>query len=223
MTPLAIHRALTASVYAVAAAAAVSVLSMPDAHKDLVALLSTGAIVATFGSAVATLGSLWERDLLERVWLNVDILYKDVLHQDKPWRRWPFLARSGKRRLLDGNIQSGTLSSPEVSLDVGTHIIKIDLPTVLEDFFDLPLSRNFSQLARFRSAASTVFSQRLPEVKNTEGGMSRSDAYMAYECLYDTWGSILSFRLARYATHLGCALSAAGAIATAVMVAKVVV
>jgi hypothetical protein len=219
LDPLVLHRGAVVLLYVIGAVTAIKVLSLPEAQKDLVVLLSTGAIFATFGSAVATLGAVWERDLLERVRLNIDILYKDILHQESPWRRWPFLARSGERRLLDGSIHAGTLRNPEVPLDVGTHVLKISLPTALEDFFDLPLLMNFAQLSRFRVSASTVFTRVQTTEVNPETGMNRSDAYMAYECLYDIWRSILSFRLARYATHLGAGLTIAGTAVTALHVA----
>ena len=185
----------------------------------MIALLSTGAIFATFGSAISTLGSVWERDLLERVMLNVDILYKDILRQEIPWRRWPFLLRSGKRRLLDDSIHLGTLSNPEVPLDVGTHVIRVALPTVLEDFFDLPLRRNFMLLAKFRAASGTTFARRKKGAIGVETKMERSDEFMAYECLHDIWRSILSFRIARYTTHFGAGLTIAGAMVTVFHVA----
>ena len=49
------------------------------------------------------------------------------------------MTREGKTKLLDGSSIHTTLSNPEIPLDVGTHLIKVKLPTVLEDFFDLPL------------------------------------------------------------------------------------
>ena len=71
---LVLHRSMVILIYVIATVAAINVLSLPEARKDLIVLLSTGAIFATFGSAVATLGAVWERDLLERVRLNIDIL-----------------------------------------------------------------------------------------------------------------------------------------------------
>jgi hypothetical protein len=93
-----------------------------------------------------------------------------------------------------------------------THTIRVALPTVLEDFFDLPLRRNFVLLARFRSAASTTFTRRKKGEVGEETGMERSDEFMAYECLYDTWRSILSFRVARYTTHFGAGITIAGTV-----------
>ena len=212
---------------------AVLILTLPGAAKDSVSLLSTGAILATFGSAIATLGSIWERDLLERVRLNIDILFKDLLAQSNPWRRWPFLPRFGERRNLDGTLLRGTLENPRIPLDVGTHFVHIEIPTVLEDFFDLSVRSNFTALNRFRAAAATAYSSKRSEREPSQtepgsdqaaesesestakpDGRSTGDQLMQYECLYDTWRSILSFRLARYTTHFGAAVTLSGAVAT---------
>lgn len=212
---LRIHNFLVFFIYIIAALITAAIMRLPETQASLISLISAGAIFATFGSAISTVGSLWERDLLERVTLNIDILYRDILHQEVPWRRWPFLRRSGKRHLLNKSITQATLSNPEVPLDVGTHVIRIALPTVLEDFFDLPLHRNFGLLRKFRAAAGTSFVRRKKGKVSQETNMERSDEYMAYECLYDTWRSILSFRLARYATHFGAGLTISGALVTA--------
>ena len=204
------HRVGVVVLYAIALLLTHLVLKLPDAQKDVVALLSAGAILATFGSALATLGSIWERDLLERVRLNVDILFKDLLAQPIPWRRWPFLPRAGSRSGLDGSVLSGTLVNPDVQLDVGTHLIDIQLPTVLEDFFDLPLRKNFLTLRKFRAAATTTYqTNREAEPPQSGDGARRQvgDQHLLYECLYDIWQSIFVFRLARYATHLGAGIT----------------
>lgn len=206
--------------YAVAAALTVRALTLPGAAKDSVSLLSTGAILATFGSAIATLGSIWERDLLERVRLNVDILFKDLLEQDNSWRRWPFLPRFGERQILDGTLLRGSLKNPTVPLDVGTHVVHIEVPTVLEDFFDLSVSNNFIALSRYRAAAATTYSTKRRQVPNSDSasdGGSTGNQLMQYECLHDTWGAVLSFRLARYATHFGAAITLSGAVSTLVL------
>lgn len=217
--PLYRHRLIVLSTYAATALGVIAVLDLKEAQENIITLLSVGAILTTFGSAVATLGTVWERDLLERIKLNIDILYKDIIRQDQPWRRWLFLPRSSNRKMLDGTTYIGRLSNPNIPLDVGTHIIHVSLPTVLDDFFDLSARQNFLKLARFRAAAGTTFSNRKDGEINPETRMDRGNQYMAYECLYDIWRSIVVFRLARYAIHLGASLTVAAACTTAVHVA----
>lgn|GEM_PF-918058 len=214
-----VHRLGLFILYSTATFTAILVLQLPGAQNDLIALLSAGAIFATFGSAISTIGSVWERELLERVRLNMDILYKDLLKDDDPWRRWPFLRRSGKMRLLDDSIFSGTLKNAEVPLNVGTHIIRSAIPTVFEDFFDLPLLRNFRQLAKFRAAAGTYYSNTREVDDSDEAKEASFNQFMTYECLYDTWRCVLSFRVARYATHFGVGLTVSGTIVTAFLIA----
>jgi len=209
---LRLHYLTVVLLYASASLISVRILALPEAQTNLVSLLSSGAILATFGSAIGSIGLIWQSDLLERIRLNIDIFFKDIVKQEKPWRRWPFLSRSGERKLLNGHSHRMTLSNPKILLDVGSHIIEIDLPTVLEDFYDLPLIRNFYQLCRFRNSAHTVFSRRPKDEKNPETGLDRGDEYMAYECIFDIWHAIFKFRFARYIIHFGSGLTISGAI-----------
>lgn len=212
---LRLHYEAIGLLYAIALFASCSILSLPEAQKDLVSLLSTGAILATFGSAIGAIGLIWQNDLLERVRINVDILYRDILKQETPWRRWPFLARCSRQKLLNGDSFQQELNNPKISLDVGTHVIKIDLPTVVEDFFDLPLIKNYSQLWRYRKAAYTVLGRNDKHRTNADTGLTPSDGHMAYECMFDIWRSIFRFRLSRYVVHFGSGLTICGAIVAA--------
>lgn len=207
---LRVHYGLVALLYMVGFFVAVRVLSLPESQGNLVTLLSSGAILATFGSAIGAIGLIWQTDLHERVRMNVDILYRDILGQETPWRRWPFLPRSAKRKLLNGDQHQLTLSNPEVPLDVGTHVLNIHLPTVMEDYFDLPLFKNFWPLLRFRSSANTVFGRKKKDEKNPETGLSPSDEYMAYECMLDIWSAIFKLRLSRYVIHFGSGITIFG-------------
>jgi len=209
------HRLIVTALYALSWAITYNVLSMDEARSSLIVFLSSSAIFATLGAAISAIGSIFERDLLERVMLNVNILFTDIIKQTAHWRRWPFLPRMDKRKLLNGDVHELQLTNPQIPIDVGTHVIKLDLPTVLDDFFDLPLLRNVWLVIRFRGAAHTGVS-RLPRgVVNTNTGLTGSDEYMAYECLFDTWICVFKFRIARYATHFGSALTISAVIVVA--------
>lgn len=182
-------------------------------ESSLVLIISTGAILATFGSALSAIGSVWERDLLERVITNIDILYVDILKQEK-WRRWPFLPRTSSNRRLDDKKIIKKLSNPTLPLNVGTHHIEVDVPTVLEDFFDLPVLKNTTKLLKFRNAARTTLIKGDGIHVDTATGLPASDEYMAYECIHSTWISVFQFRFFRYITHFGTALTILGALVT---------
>ena len=212
---LAIHRLGVTLLYVAALYTAYFVVGLAygDRASSLVLIISTGAILATFGSALSAIGGVWERDLLERVITNVDILYVDILKQEK-WRRWPFLPRSAKRKQLDGNHIAQNLSNPKLPLNVGTHHIEVDIPTVLEDFFDLPVIKNTLKLLRFRIAASTTLLKGKDVHVQTATGLNASDEYMAYECVQSIWLAVFQFRVFRYVIHFGSALTIWGSIVT---------
>ena len=123
---LILHYLMVFALYATAIFIAVKLLTLPAAHKDFITSLSSAAILATLGSAVATVGSLWAGDRSARIALDVDILFEEIFKREA-WRRWPFLLRSGSRKLLDRNTIEFNLSNPVIPLNVGSHHIKITL------------------------------------------------------------------------------------------------
>src|SRR5690606_37631474 len=131
-----------------------------------------------------------------RVSLNVDILYKDIFGAEA-WRRWPFLLRGGERKLFGGHVQAVQLQNPQFPLHVGSHSIEIQIPTVQEDFFDLPVFKNLVPLVRFRTAAHTTIANADQETP-FPNQLKPSDQYIAYECLTDIWLTVLIFRIGRY-------------------------
>lgn len=205
-----IHYITVFLLYLVALVISMKILVLPEAHKDFITSLSSAAILATFGSAIATVATLWTSDRSSRIALNVDILFKDILKKNA-WRRWPFLLRTSKRTLLNGSTLDCSLNNPVIPLNVGSHYISTMLPTVQEDFFDLPLFANFWPLLRFRGAAHTAISTSDSSIF-PENNLTPMSQYMAYECLLDIWASVLVFRLSRYIVHFGAALTISSAI-----------
>jgi hypothetical protein len=203
--PLRIHRKVLTFVYALSLVPAWLVVSAPEPSDSVIGLLASGAILATFGSALCALAGAWERDLLDRVKSNVEIFFEDIYKQDR-WRRWSFLPRKEKRKALDGNPHHLTLKNPEIPVDLGSHVIRVDLPTVLDDFFDLPVVRNLWKLHKFRHQARIAWTRRDKKMINPNTGLDPGDERMAFECLYDIWISVAQFRLARYILHLGSGL-----------------
>lgn len=217
---LRLHRFVVLLLYVAASFIAYTILSIPAAQTGPIALLSSGAILATFGSAIATIGSLWTADHSERIALNVDILFKEIFKQEA-WRRWPFLLREGTKKLFGGATSEVKLDNPTIPLHVGSHDVKVTVPTVQEDYFDLPVLSNLIPLLRFRTAAHTT-SMRAPKEEAFEcNKLTPMNQYMAYECLTDIWGSVFVFRAARYVVHFGAALTVgSAATVAAVMMAS---
>lgn len=207
---LRLHYFCLFAIYCFAVFLSYKLLSIPASRTSFVTALSSAAILATFGSAISTVGSLWTSDRSTRVALNVEILYKDIF-QTEAWRRWPFLLRGGERKLFGGHTQAVQLQNPRFPLHVGSHSIEIHIPTVQEDFFDLPVFKNLVPLIRFRTAAHTTIANSDRETP-FPNHLKPSDHYMAYECLTDIWTSVLIFRIGRYVVHFGAALTIASAI-----------
>jgi hypothetical protein len=199
---LAIHRFVSFLLICLTLVISYIIFSLLKKKISIETILSTGAIVATFGSAITAIGSIFESDLSKRIFLNIDILNKDIFKQDKLWRRWPFLKRKEKTILLNKTIIETSLENPKIPINVGTHIIEIELPTVSEDFFDLGVLKNCYYLIRYRSAAKTFefFGKNKEQKDNKLDGI---DGIMAYRCLSDIWKSIFIFRITRYLLILG--------------------
>lgn len=83
------------------------------------------------------------------------------------------------------------------------------MPTVLYDFFDLPVLRNVVPLLWFRTSARTMICNAQQDSIFPNNNLEPMDQYMAYECLTDIWWGVLMFRAARYVVHLGAALTIA--------------
>lgn len=188
-------------------------LTFEESTTTRLLIISTGAILATFGSALGAIGSVWERDLYDSVLTNVDILYVDLLKKKK-WRRWPFIPRISRRKLLDETKIVQKLENDKLPLNVGTHQIEIDIPTVLADFFDLPVLENTYKILRFRSAASTKNLNNKQVNAKESTVLDSENEYMAYECIHSVWLSVFKFRCFRYVVHFGSALTISGAVNT---------
>ena len=218
--PLRIHRCFTVFLWLCAIAISVFLLDRVESLNSLIALLSSAAILATLGSAICASGSAFERDLVERFHLDLDIFFSDIVEQTA-WRRWPFLRRRQRIRLLNGDKRESLLYNPRIKFDVGSHIIEIDLPTVAEDFFDLPITRNTYQLLRYQNAAITTLSGRDRAIQHPKTGLTPSNESWAYACLLDIWIGILKFRVCRYAVHFGVALTISAIFVTAFLLTRV--
>jgi hypothetical protein len=161
---------------------------------DLIGVLSEGAILASLGTALLAMSDMLEKDKLERVKQNTDILFRDIIKQP-PWRRWPFLKRKFTRKTLIQDRIVSKLENPKLPFDVGTHTIEVSIPTVQEDFFDLPVLKNLIMMKRYFKAFLTLYSRNKEEGKKSNHPF---DTFNAFLSLYDSWKAILLFRIARF-------------------------
>lgn len=161
-------------------------------------VISLGAVLSTFGSALLAAASVIEKDRYDRVLRNVDIYYNDIA-KEKPWRRWQFLKRTTEFRAFNNDIIKTTLQNPDIVFDVGSHEIRVYLPTVLEDFYDLPSFYCFYIMARNKKHFVTNAVKKEIDLEGPSG-------YMGWHCLYDIWKSVMIFRISRYITYSGISI-----------------
>jgi len=181
------------------------VFAITKTPLDYVGLLSQGAILATFGSALITVADIFERDKLERVKQNHKIFYK--INNDELWTRWSFIPRNKSEKLLNKNSIISALENPDVEFDVGSLIISVKLLTVLEDFFDLPIFKELVKMLFYQKSFKTkcnrdVNDDNLSEPKKAEVRIS----YLSFLCAYDSIKSACIFRFARLLKHLSIAI-----------------
>lgn len=215
--PAHFHGVTVFVLYLFALGAAWKFFQFPEAGNSVVVVLATGSIFATFGSAIMTLFGLTEKDAAERIRLNLDILHKDLIPQEKPWRRWPFLSRNSRLSLLDGTTLEMNLNNPTLPFDVGLHSINVDLPSVHEDYFDLPVMRNCWLLWWYRKSFRTAETRRMSQ-PHEEENKDQLPNWMLFACVSDIWFRVFQLRFARYGTHLGAGVILAGVLMTVVKI-----
>ena len=111
--------------------------------------ISLGAIFTTFSSAIIALISNVQSSKLNRVLTNIDILFIDIL-KTKKWVRWAFLKRTSKENLFNDRSLHYKLENPQIDFNVGSHNISIDIPTIEDDFYDLPCIFNLYTIKKYK-------------------------------------------------------------------------
>lgn len=206
--PLTFHRVILLVCYLLSLCICILVLINNEANITKLTLLSTSAILATLGSAIATIGSTFQSDLSERIKTNRDILINSIYPGKViEWKRWPFLKRVDSMRLLYKSTLVTTLQNQKFQFDVGSHNIDVELPTVQEDYFDLSIVNNLGPLLRYNKPIFTLYSRKRGESKNEQESKIIINEVMAYECILDIWKSVLKYRICRYLIHIGSSIT----------------
>jgi hypothetical protein len=170
---------------------------------DLFNLISLAGIFATFGSALLGTTVIFEQKCERRVLENVEIFFKDIV-KSKHWKRWGFLNRQKTITLLNNNKRTMILRNPKLPYDVGTHKIEINLPTVVEDFFDLPIFKDYFLMRKFDKSFHTLAYREIEEGKVLEE--EKGDNILSYECVKDILKHACIYRIATYVRHFSIAV-----------------
>lgn len=167
--------------------------------------ISLASIFATFGSALLGATVIFEQKSEQRVKENVEIWYLKILEQEEKWTRWAFLKRKKTKRLFDNKKNTFKLENPEIPFDVGSHVIKVKLPTVAEDFFDLPVFKDFLKMVRFDKLFYTKANRGDLEFDKLE--FKDLGAYiLSYQCIKDILKQACIYRIASYFKHFSIGL-----------------
>lgn len=173
-------------------------------NLNLANTISLGAIFATFGSAIISSVILLETNKLNRILSNVNILYSDILQEEK-WTRWPFIKRYNDQTLLDGEITSSKLENPYITFNLGSYDINITIPTTQEDFYDLPSFYNFWQMKKNSEHFKTNIVNHPDCIYDTP--FSDIGYYFwAWDCLYDIWKNVILFKINKLLIALGVSI-----------------
>lgn len=158
--------------------------------SDTIAL---GSIFATFGSAIISVFSITLSNIYERFCCNINILFKELCPESE-WHRWPFIKRESHSTLYNKEVTYQILENIKITFNVGSHNMSIFLPTVREDFYDLPnwrsLKNMFIEAKNYESyVINKIVDPALP--------------LMMWDCILDNFKSIALYKLAKLMIVIG--------------------
>ena len=164
-----------------------------DKNRKLSDTIALGSIVATFGSSVVAIFSMSLNTLYDR-FLSDFMIFSNSLEPEKYWIRWSFIKRKSHHILYNGVSTYQELTNSMIKFNVGSHTIEFFIPTIKEDFYDLP---NWKSLLAMKKEKKDYESYVL---NNSE---EPANALMIWDCIYDELCCIAKYRMARFAVVLG--------------------
>ena len=158
--------------------------------SDTIAL---GSIFATFGSAIISVFSITMSNIYERFCCNTNILFKELCPENE-WHRWPFIKRESHSTLYNNELTYQILKNLEITFNVGSHPMSIFLPTIREDFYDLP---NWNSLKNMLLESKNYESYVLNNIPDS------ANSLMVWDCVLDNFKSIAIYKLAKLLIVIG--------------------
>lgn len=183
-----------------AATCAIYWKSTPAAVRDGVAAytlsdsITTGALFATFGSAVIAVFTLFTGQYLNLFYENLTILREELAPDElrnMQWKRWPFLPRVGKLPLSSRRRYSA-LNNASICFHLRDKHETFPFPTTLADFRELPILRSFLRMKWHRRAYLDYL-----EAVNAVG------EYPAWDCVCAMYKNILLYRFCYACVWIG--------------------
>lgn len=166
-----------------------------DENKALSNTIALGSIFATFGSALVGVFSLVMGSCYDRFLSNYYILFSQ-LEPGKKWQRWAFIKRESHQTLFNQESAYQVLTNAKVVFNVGSHSIELFIPTIKEDFYDLP---NWKSLKQMQTKSKDYESHVLSKCDRPD------QALMVWHCIYDNFLIIAKYKIAKAIVVLGVA------------------
>lgn len=171
-------------------------------------ILTGLAIAFTLAVSILTIADMYEKNYVERFHRNVRIFFKDIRKED-PWERWNFTPRTVVMTSSEGKSFAGQETNPKFTYEWGDKKMSIQLPTVPEDCFDLPIKRDLKLIVKNRDE---YIKYHLTEDNVYEVGLKNSELY----CLIDILRTSKDIVLMRYIKEFSTATIFGASICTAI-------
>ncbi len=165
------------------------VFPVADADGAMVYSLSdsitTGALFATFGSAIISVFSLSASSYSNVFYENLTTLEENLLFPslDKErWKQWSFLPRLGKLS-IGKKVRYPGVNNASINFATAQGPMCFLLPTTQADFWELPAFRNFLCMKRHRNDYITYLNHK-----------NAIEEYPAWDGLCAIYKNILAYR-----------------------------
>lgn len=156
--------------------------------------ITTGALFATFGSAIIGVFTLSSASNLNLFSENLAVLEQELASSESGgtgWKRWPFLPRLSKIP-IQGKKRHIGLRNASVCFKTTGGQVWFQLPTTQADFGELSVFRGFLRM-KFHRAAYLDYLNRV----------NLTEEYPVWDCLCAMYKNILAYRFSNYCTWIG--------------------
>ncbi len=156
--------------------------------------ITTGALFATFGSAIISVFTLSAASHLNLFGENLAVLEQELASSEldsASWKRWSFLPRLSKMS-VQGKIRHLGLRNASICFATASGQLWFQLPTTQADFGELPVFRSFLRMKCHRGAYLDYL--------NCENII---EEYPAWDCLCAMYKNILVYRFSNCCTWIG--------------------
>lgn len=158
--------------------------------------IATGALFATFGSALISVVALLATRNLELYSENLEIISQQLIpsgfHQ-RDWTRWPFLPRMS-RLVHARKCDAIGVKNTAICFSIEPEEERFPLPTTISDFYDLPVFRSYMRMKRLKRSYLNYL--------DSKGWIHE---YPIWICVCAIYKRILAYRLSKLCIWIGAA------------------